>query len=201
MIRQVFGKSTVWVTLALLAFMAATPTRSNAQLDTAGNSAPANRSPTGEFRRSGSLTLFAGFQQGLHTKQEQAPQDARTLVGVAPNIRLGDHWELSPEIGMWRIPVHYHEQWNLKVGLLVHWFALARGQFSAFALGGPAILFAGWPFVTLDVGGGIRWTLSPAVALSVEVRTCLYYHTSEVHSPMILASPMSMIVGVRLTSP
>jgi hypothetical protein len=170
-----------------------------AQTDATADSASLTGSSVAEPRQSASLALFAGVQRGIQTGEDQQTQDIRMLVGVAPNIPLGGVWELSPEASMWRLMVYYKEQWNLRVGLPLRWFALVPGRFSAYVLTGPAILFAGGAILTLDVGGGICWTATPAFTLTSEVRTYLYYHTSEMHSSRVLASPVSLIVGVRLT--
>ncbi len=184
----------------LLAFMFVVATMAKAQSDTTADHGGKGDFPISIRRQSASLTVFAGFQRGLKTEQEQALQDTRLLVGLAPNIPLGDVWELSPEVSLWQLKLNSKEQWNVKVVLPVHWFAPTLGPASVYALGGPAMLFGGWFFLMLDAGGGISWTVTPVLAFSGEVKTYLYYHTSEVHSPMILASPISIQVGVRWTS-
>ncbi len=182
-----------------LAFMIAMATIAKAQPDTSADHGRKGDLPIGIRRQSASLTVFAGFQRGLKTEQEQALQDIRPLVGVAPNIPLGDVWELSPEVSLWQLKLNSKEQWNVKVALPVHLFAPTPGPISVYALGGPAMLFGGWFFLMLDAGAGISWTATPVFAFSGEVRTYLYYHTREVRSPMILASPISIQVGVRWT--
>jgi len=200
----------ILVPLMVLAFMLFRAACASAQTDTIAKSTSLVGPPVAESRPSGTLAAFAGFQQGITVEQGQEPGDAEWLMGAALNFQLAGAWELSPEFSLWHLTandmvavapgagpsISHEEKWYMRVGVPLRWFPITSGRFSAYALGGPAFLFSGEPGFTVDVGGGLCWVLASSVTLTGEARTFLYYHTGE---PVLLASPVSVTFGVRLT--
>ncbi len=182
--------------IAALVFMMVVGHRANAQADTTSAGIPTGELPISEsVRRSGSLILFAGIQQGI----EPGPDpELGMLVGIAPTISLGDKWELSPEVSLWYTEAYEKKKWYLKVTLPVRWYALDHHRLAVYAVAGPGILFSA-PWVTIDIGGGVCYSFFRSLTLTAELRSYLHDRAGGTNASILSASPLSFTLGARFT--
>lgn len=142
------------------------------------------------------LLVLAGVQQGV----EAGPVPRLgLLVAMSPTIPLGDTWEFSPEVSLWDTEAYRKREWYFKLALPVRWYAVDSQDVAAYLMAGPGMLFSA-PWITLDVGGGVVYTLSPSITLMAEVRSFIHDPSSGANASSFSASPVSVALGVRVTS-
>jgi hypothetical protein len=163
---------------------------------TSGTISSASSSPNGEsFGSRGALLILAGMQQGI---ESGAFPQLGMLVGLSPTITLGGNWELSPEVSLWNTQAYRNQGWYFKAALPVRWYAVDSQDVATYLVAGPGMLFSA-PYITLDVGGGLIYIVSPSITLMAEVRTFLHDPTGGRNFSSIAASPVSVTLGLRLT--